>query len=741
MTSQRTVVVHGHFYQPPRDDPWMERVPREPSAAPWHDWNERIERECYRAVTAARLQDRDGRITGILNTLAWISFNVGPTLLEWMERHAPDTYRRVLEGDRAALSRTGWGTAIAQPYHHAILPLASPRDRRTEIRWGVADFRRRFGRDPLGMWLPETAVDHATLDDLAAEGIAFTIVGDHQVERVPRDGRPGWIRTSGGRRIALFCYDGPISHDVAFGPLLRDAGAWEKRVLADPEPQGSPPGAPPGGRRAGTPGNPPNTDQAGSGAPSGGASTDAAEEAGAQVAGSVKRGPLAHRELVLVATDGETFGHHHPFGEMALASLLHRLHGNPGVRVEPLGAVLERLPPREELDLRSPSAWSCSHGVERWRSDCGCRMTGGTQQAWRAPLRSAVEEVARGLHRLYDEEARSLGVEDPWSLRDSLGEVAGLEAPAWRAAVDGLLPADVPEEGRVRLRELLEMQRDVLRSFTSCGWFFDDLAGIEGLQVLRYVSRALELAGAETRGRLEPSLLRTLASARSNDADRGTGADLYQREVRPGTPAPVRVAAGAAALAKVDPDAPTTPGLPAWEAVVSPAAPGAEPRGVGVVHRRTGRSWQGAVEVEQPDAGRVAVRVLDGGGDGWRLDAPALPEPQGATLARLLRRRLVHRWLSAEDRERLLTGEASLGRLAADRLCLELEALGGADPARLAGAMRELMALAELALLAEAHVPFDIQTALHRLRETLDRPSVQVLEPLALLLGFAPEPD
>lgn len=747
VNTQRTVVVHGHFYQPPRDDPWMERVSREPSAAPWHDWNERIERECYRAVTAARLQDRSGRITEIVNTLEWISFNVGPTLLEWMERHAPATYGRILEADRAALRRSGWGTAIAQPYHHAILPLASPRDRRTEIRWGIADFRRRFRRDPVGMWLPETAVDHATLDDLAAEGIAFTIVGDHQVERVAPGGRPGWVRTSGGRRIALFCYDGPISHDVAFGPLLRDAGAWEQRVMADPAPHVSHPGEARAIHAGEELGNPPLLPPSGVGVTSAGASSDAGapsdrvEGEGDDATGSGLQGPPAHRELVLMATDGETFGHHHPFGEMALASLLDRLRRNPGVRLEPLAAVLERLPPREELTLRSPSAWSCSHGVERWRSDCGCRMTEGTQQAWRAPLRSAVEGVARALRELYEEEARARGVEDPWSLRDALGEVAGLDAPAWRAAVDGILPPDTSEDDRIRLRELLEMERDVLRSFTSCGWFFDDIGGIEGLQVLRYASRALELAGPEARDRLEPALLRTLATARSNHADRGSGAELYRRDVLPATPAPARVAAGAAALALVDPDSAATPDLPAWDAEVFSGEPRGAPERVRVVHRRTGRGAEYAVEARQPDSGQVVVRVLDARGEVREVRTEDLPEPQRASVARLLRRGLVRSWLSAGDRERLLSGEVSLGRLAADRLCLEMDALAGADRATLLDAIAGLMALAELAQLAEAHVPFDIQTALHRLRGTLERDARRILEPLALVLGFAPEPD
>jgi len=231
--SVRSIVIHGHFYQPPREDPWLNQVAAEPSAAPYHDWNERIERESYRAVVAARVYAPDGRIAQIVNTLASISFNFGATLLEWLEREAPATYAAVLEADRASRARhAGHGNAIAMPYHHVIMPLASRRDKVTEVRWGIADFRRRFGRDPEGMWLPETAVDPETLDVLAAEGIAFTILAPHQVEQAPADGSAGRYRTSGGRSIALCVYDGAISHDVAFGPLVRDAGAWVERLTA-----------------------------------------------------------------------------------------------------------------------------------------------------------------------------------------------------------------------------------------------------------------------------------------------------------------------------------------------------------------------------------------------------------------------------------------------------------------------------------------------------------------------------
>ena len=453
----RSIVIHGHFYQPPREDPWLNQVAAEPSAAPYHDWNARIERESYRAVVAARVYAPDGRIAHIVNTLASISFNFGATLLEWLERETPGTYAAVLEADRASRARhAGHGNAIAMPYHHVIMPLASRRDKITEVRWGIADFRRRFGRGPEGMWLPETAVDPETLDVLAAEGIAFTILAPHQVEQAPADGSAGRYRTSGGRSIALFVYDGPISHDVAFGSLLKDASAWAERLLA------------PG-----------------------------------------KRGH--ERRLVAVATDGETYGHHHKFGEVALAWVLRELERRRDARVENFAAFLARHRPEQEVKLVAPTSWSCAHGVERWRADCGCRMAPErpTQQRWRAPLREALDWLAGELHARFEQEGGALFA-GSWAARDAYG---------------------TDRTGDGRARELLEMERNALRMFTSCGWFFDDIAGIETIQILRYAARAIELAGADA-PRLEAGVLERLARAQSNERAEGTGRDVYLNHVK-----------------------------------------------------------------------------------------------------------------------------------------------------------------------------------------------------------------
>ena len=471
-----SVVFHGHFYQPPREDPWTDQVPREASAAPYHDWNERILAECYRPVTEARILDHEGRIADILNTLEWMSWDAGPTLLRWLAREAPDTYGAFLEADRRSLERTGFGNALAAPYHHVILPLASRREKVTEVRWGMEDFRRRFGREPDGMWLPETAVDHETLDVLAAEGIAFTVLAPDQLEEVPAHGRPGVVRLSRGRSIAVFPYDGGLSHGVAFGSLLGDAQAWYREVV----------------ERAERPGT----------------------------------------ELVSLATDGETFGHHHPWSEMALAATLVGLERGRKVRLEGYASFLARSPATEKVTLVAPSSWSCAHGVDRWRKECGCKMAPHveSQQAWRPVLREALDELAADLHALFDREASHL-FEDPWAVRDAFGSVldagpATRHAFVRRRARESLSDAEVE-----RALTLLEVERDALRMFTSCGWFFDDLAGLEPLQVLRYAAHALDLLGPAADA-WEDRIRAGLAAARSNDPEAGDGRRLWDERVR-----------------------------------------------------------------------------------------------------------------------------------------------------------------------------------------------------------------
>lgn len=468
-----SVVIHGHFYQPPREDPWTGRVPRQPGAAPYHDWNERIERECYGPLTAARVLDADGSVASESNVLARMSFDFGPTLLAWLERRAPDTYEAVLAADRASCERLGGhGNAMAMPFHHTILPLADPRDRRTEIRWGMADFRTRFGREPEGMWLPETAVDSDTLAALAGEGIRFTVLAPTQVVRAPTGGLPGRVATPEGD-LAVFVYDGGLSHGVAFGGLARDGRAWAE-TMARREPDGGP-------------------------------------------------------ALRSICTDGETYGHHQTFADMGLAAALTHLEANEDVRVESFASFLARHPPVEDVEIVEPTSWSCAHGVERWRSACGCRTDHGseTSQEWRGPLRDALEWLADGLHAVFEAGAGDV-LSDPWTARDAYGGVVVAGTPeAAEAFLDRWAPGADPD-GRRRALALLEMERDALRLFTSCAWFFDDVARVEPRQVLTYAAHALDLAGPDG-DRLEQGFTERLARARANDPEDGTAADVFRR--------------------------------------------------------------------------------------------------------------------------------------------------------------------------------------------------------------------
>lgn len=474
------VCIHGHFYQPPRENPWTEAVPNQPSALPFHDWNRRITEECYRRAGAARIQDDAGRTLAVLNTFARISFDIGPTLLTWLDAHAPEVRDAMIDGDRAAVAEHGHGTAIAQAYSHVILPLATQRDRQTQIRWALRDFEARFSRPSEGLWLPECAVDTPTLEDAAREGVRFVILAPGQLSACRPPGgtwdeevdprRPYRIALPSGASIAAFVYDGGIAHALAFGRLLDSGDA-----LYD------------------------------------------------QLREAARGGGLAH-----TATDGESYGHHHRKGEMALAWALHRLERDPTVRVVPYGRYLADHPPTWEGRLAEDSSWSCAHGIERWRSDCGCGTAPGGGH-WRAPLRTALDRLAARLDALFE---RSVPADDAWALRDAYIEVLlGAEPHPWLEAQLGR-PLSAAEAERVLTA--LEMQRQRLLMFASCGWFFDDLAGIEPVQDLVFAWRALELAA-----RLEPEtewiapLREDLAKAHSNDPEAGTGTDLLDRRVKP----------------------------------------------------------------------------------------------------------------------------------------------------------------------------------------------------------------
>ncbi len=500
-SSRRFVTIHGHFYQPPRENPWLETVELQSSAAPYHDWNERITSECYAPNGASRIEDHHGQIIQIVNNYSEISFNFGPTLLSWLEAKAPRTYRMILDADRASAANfSGHGSALAQVYNHIILPLASPRDAQTQIRWGIADFEHRFGRRPEGMWLSETAVNRQTLDLLAQEGIRFTVLAPNQCARVRRrsesaDAHP-WTETpnatvdpthpyrvplDAGRSIAVFFYNGPDSRAIAFEGLLNNGEEFARRLLRGFHP----------------------------------------DPTGAQI---------SH-----VATDGESYGHHHKRGEMALSSALRSLREHADVQLTNYGEFLANFPPEWEAEVVEDSSWSCAHGIERWRSDCGCNGgKPGWNQRWRRPLREALDHLRDCLVPLWEDLAAPL-LKDLWAARDGYIRVLLDPSPATREsflaehAVGNLSPAD-----RVRVWQLLDLQRNALLMYTSCGWFFDDISGIETVQILAYAGRVLQLAHQlfpEAAAEVESAFLDRLAQAKSNVPFQGDGAEIYRRLV------------------------------------------------------------------------------------------------------------------------------------------------------------------------------------------------------------------
>ncbi len=446
-----TVVVHGHFYQPPREDPRTGDVPVEPSAAPWHDWNARITAECYHPNTAAVVLDEEGRLRDLVDNYARLSFNVGPTLFAWLERHAPQTYERI-----AATAGRGPG-AIAQGFNHSILPLCDDRDRRTQVRWGLTDFRHRTGREAEGIWLPEAAVDDTTLATLAEEGVAFTILAPRSAARirpVSPMGHPSgpwrdidersldtsvlyrWRHPAGGARGVTICfYDGDLANRVAFGMTSMSSAGF----------------------------------------------LDAIQEIGA------REGRAG--DIVAIATDGETFGHHHKFADRTIAYALGELAASRGIRVASFGELVAERWPAYEVEIRT-SSWSCAHGVERWRSDCSCGMAWtGVHHRWRAPLRQAVQLLRDEIRAVYERRAPAV-MHDPWAARDAYVEVVigARDADEW--VDDWLHEPDDPDAAEVALA-LLESQRLSMAMETSCGWFFDDITGIEAIIVLRYAAAAI----------------------------------------------------------------------------------------------------------------------------------------------------------------------------------------------------------------------------------------------------------
>jgi alpha-amylase/alpha-mannosidase (GH57 family) len=497
MVMKRYICIHGHFYQPPRENPWLESIELQDSAYPFHDWNERITHECYAPNGAARILDGENHIVEIINNYSYLSFNFGPTLLSWMEAKQPKAYQAILDADRESVERfSGHGSALAQVFNHMIMPLANQRDRDTQVRWGIRDFEHRFGRKPEGMWLAETAANTETLETLAAHGITFTILSPYQAGRVRRVGERSWQDVVGGRvdpatayvqhlpsgrSINLFFYDGPISQGVAFEGLLRRGENLANRLL--------------------------------------GALSD----------------DRPWPQMVHIATDGETYGHHHRYGEMALAYACKYIEANDTVQLTNYGEFLEKHPPTHEVEIIENTSWSCYHGVERWRSDCGCNSGGhpGWNQSWRGPLRDALDWLRDKMATCYAEKGRDL-LANPWAARDAYIE---LILDRSDSNVDAFLEQHVARKltqmEKTRLLKLMELQRHAMLMYTSCGWFFDELSGIETVQVIQYAGRVIQLAEELFGDEIEQPFLERLKLAKSNIPEHGDGQQIYEKFVKP----------------------------------------------------------------------------------------------------------------------------------------------------------------------------------------------------------------
>jgi alpha-amylase/alpha-mannosidase (GH57 family) len=493
----RYVCVHGHFYQPPRENPSLEAIELQDSAYPYHDWNERITAECYAPNATSRILDNEQRIIKLVNNYGMMSFNFGPTLLSWLEEKAPRVYAALQEADKLSSHKFGGhGSAVAQAYNHMILPLANRRDKVTQVKWGIADFEHRFKRRPEGMWMPETAVNTETLEVLAENGILYTIMAPRQAKRVRRKGGRSWKDVSGDRidpsrayivnlpskkSISVFFYDGPISQGVAFEGLLNDGKRFADRLL------------------------------------SGFSDTRTWPQ-------------LSH-----IATDGESYGHHHRFGEMALTYALQHIENDKLAELTNYGQFLERYPADHFVEIVENSSWSCVHGVERWRSNCGCNSGGhgDWNQEWRAPLRAALDWLRDKVNPLFEEKASPL-LKNPWDARDEYIQVilnrsdASVDAFFSKHATHAL-----SHQEQVAALKLLEMQRHGMLMYTSCGWFFDELSGLETVQVIHYAGRAVELAKEFLGGEIEPQFLEHLRQAKSNLPEHGDGAQIYEKWVKP----------------------------------------------------------------------------------------------------------------------------------------------------------------------------------------------------------------
>lgn len=487
---KKYICIHGHFYQPPRENAWLEKIEYQDSAAPYHDWNERITQECYGPNSVSRILVDDRRIVDIVNNYSSMSFNFGPTLLSWLETHRPKTYSRIIDADRLSMERFGGhGSAMAQVYNHLIMPLANRRDKETQVIWGLRDFEKRFGRKAEGMWLAETAVDTETLEVLAEQGLKFTVLAPRQAKQYRKIGEEEWTmgidprmpykcHLPSGKSINLFFYDGDRSEAVAFKNLLSDGKRFAEYLASGFD------------NREGN-------------------------------------------QLVHIATDGESYGHHHRYGDMALAYCIRYIESNNLATITNYSQYLTLSPPEYEVEIHENSSWSCVHGIERWRSNCGCNSgRAGWQQEWREPLRNALDWLRDRINEIYEESMLPYN-SDPWGLRNQYIDIILDRTPERvEEFLDNNFPKIVARE-KTHLMRMMEMQRHALLMYTSCGWFFDEISGIETIQILQYAARAIQLAEGESDYELEEHFETMLESAPSNIPTLGNGKQVYIENVKP----------------------------------------------------------------------------------------------------------------------------------------------------------------------------------------------------------------
>lgn len=499
-TTEKFLTIHGHFYQPPRENPWLEAIELQDSALPFHDWNERICKECYNPNSVSRIVDNKNQILDIVNNYQYMSFNFGPTLLSWMEEFAPLTYERIIKADIDSISEhSGHGNALAQVYNHMIMPLANAHDKETQVKWGIRDFEYRFGRKPEGIWLAETAVDDATLKVLVDNGIKFTILSPYQALKIRKTGDKEWQDVSWGnidparsykytlkcdskKSIDLFFYDGAISRSVAFDELLKDGNRFIKRL---------------------------------------------------------KEGVSETRnypQLVNIATDGESYGHHTKFGDMALSYVLKIKAEDEGFKITNYAEYLDKYESDYEVDIKQASSWSCFHGVGRWKEDCGCSTGGhpGWNQKWREPLRNALDYLRDELAKVFEAEGPKYFNDNPWTIRNKyIDVILDRNYITIRKFQKENFKPDLTEEQKVKGMELLEIQRQAMLMYTSCGWFFSEISGIETVQIMKYAARAMQLVARFTNEDFETNFKDILSQAKSNIAEFGTGKDIYEHFVKP----------------------------------------------------------------------------------------------------------------------------------------------------------------------------------------------------------------